>query len=235
MISYNIYSSVLSPQSTDYLSLEDFIGFGLPNAINVDALGGGNFTNINGNAEHDGIISLNITSTNNSRVGIQYKENMLGDFLGEKYLEFVTNTFNINVPTERFYFALGYMQNANTLVGNDYALCLLYDPNNLTGLNAGGITNFILYVRDIGTLLNTVIDTGIAVTANTWYTLGLLYKDGEVSVFNNGDVAVSTNDYPTFSAGINRLTIAAQLNRVGSVFSITNQSVYIDKIKYYSK
>lgn len=236
---YNIFADNFTGinSNTHFLALDFITNNAVSNNFSLSAAGGGNFNQIDGETNRDGLVSFNIINNINSRIGIAMATDAIGNFLDqtERFVEFefaVSATSDAGI--DQYYIACGFLQNSSSVVGNDHSISILYDPDNCTGLNAGGITNFLLYTRDAGTFGDNVVDTGVPLVPNTYIKLAIQVVGGNINVYIDNDLVVTDTNIPTFSIGTNKLTLGMHFNRNG-VFSSTTKNLFLDKFRTYNK
>lgn len=236
---YNIFAGNFTGinSNTHFLALDFITNNAVSNNFSLSAAGGGSFNQIDGETNRDGLVSFNIINNINSRIGIAMATDAFGDFLDqtERFVEFeFAVSAGSDTGVDQYYIACGFLQNSSSVVGNDHSISILYDPDNCTGLNAGGITNFFLYTRDAGTFGNNVVDTGVALVPNTYIKLAIQVVGGNINVYIDNDLVVTDTNIPTFSIGTNKLTLGMHFNRNG-VFSSTTKNLFLDKFRTYNK
>lgn len=98
--------------------------------------------------------------------------------------------------------------NANTVsppsaLGN--ALCIMYDPANVTGFNPGLITNLFLLARSNynGPVANTVVDLGVTFDATNWRNYTIKYDNvlSQVTVTRDNVLLTTLTNMANVPAG----------------------------------
>jgi len=166
-----------------------------------------------------GIYQLSSGAGLGGRVGIQYAQNtnLLNQFTDAFFTKSIWKVNVTVIPVAPNNNSVCFFGWANTnasvagAVGN--ALCVMYDPTNASGYNPTLIKNWFLLARtaSYGVVANTLLDLGVAPTANVWRLFVILYNNvlNQVEVYRDGILLGALTDMSNVPAGSVRGVIPA--------------------------